>query len=278
MLPFPFAHWYVGAFLVITFAAFAPSYFAVLPEAPWVHHLHGITATLWIVLLITQNMTAHRRHWRWHVLSGMASLALVPLFTVGGLLVTQYTLIEESPFKTLFGEALSVADIVVSVAFVAFYALALRHRRTPALHARYMLSTVILLLGPSLARFFANFVPGFLVRDLESLPNFGASLDASFIVATILCLALINADRRNQQPIAPFVGALIATVIMVLSYYLVGYHAAYVPVADWIAGLPAWQIATFGAVSSGMAVLWGWRHPAAKRRRVPPTEAMAQAS
>ena len=64
MLPFPHAHWFVGFYLIVTFAAFAPSYFIVLPDAPWVHHLHGITATLWIVLLMTQNVTAHRRRWR----------------------------------------------------------------------------------------------------------------------------------------------------------------------------------------------------------------------
>lgn len=116
MLPFPKAHWYVAAFLVITFAAFMPSYFAVLPDAPWVHHLHGITATLWIVLVITQNWSAHQRSWRMHAWSGMASLPLLPIFTIGGLLVTQHTLLKDTVFKEMFGEALSIADLIVSVA------------------------------------------------------------------------------------------------------------------------------------------------------------------
>ncbi|MEO0617603.1 MAG: hypothetical protein AAFY69_15850, partial [Pseudomonadota bacterium] len=204
MLPFPRAHWYVAGFLLFTFAAFMPSYFAVLPEAPWMHHLHGVTATLWIVLVMTQNWSAHRRRWGIHAWSGMASLALLPLLTVGGLLVTQRTLLSDSVFKTLFGQALSVADFVVSAAFVAFYTLALRHRRTPDLHARYMLSTVILLAGPVLSRFFVNYVPGFLVRSAETLPKFGNALDASFVLASAFCLALIIRDYRNRKPLAPF--------------------------------------------------------------------------
>ncbi|MEO0953195.1 MAG: hypothetical protein AAFY44_17995 [Pseudomonadota bacterium] len=261
MLPFPKAHWYVGAFLVLTFAAFMPSYFAVLPSAPWVHHLHGITATLWIVLIMTQNWSAHRRCWKLHALSGMASMALVPVFTIGGLLVTQNTLLKDSVFKTMFGQALSAADFLVSAAFVLFYTLALRHRRHTAVHARYMLATVILLLGPSLARFLAGYVPGFFVRSLETLPKFGDALDASFVVASTICLMLIIRDYRNGQPILPFFSALLATIGMVVVYYGVGYTEAYASFAAGFAALPAWQIAVFAWVTSAAAVLWAWRSP-----------------
>ena len=261
MLPYPRAHWLVLFFLVMTFAAFMPSYFAVLPTAPWVHHLHGITATLWIVLVAMQNWTAHQGKWNWHVRSGMASLALVPVFTVGGLLVTHHMLRTESLFNELFGHALSAADLVVSVAFLTLYTLALRNRRIPDLHARYMLATIILLTGPSLARFLVNFVPGFLVRSAETLPKFGAALDASLVIASAFCVLLILKDRANGKPTAPFVGALIATVAMFLSYYVVGHHDLYAPVTAWIAGLPTWLVAAIGFVTSSAAIAWGWLNP-----------------
>lgn len=261
MLPFPRAHWYVAAFMAVTFAAFLPSYYAILPDAPWVHHLHGLTATLWIVLIMTQNWTAHHRKWKLHAWSGMASLPLVPIFTIGGLLVTQHTLLRTSPFKEMFGTALSVADLFLSVVFVALYVLALRYRRTPDLHARYMLSTVILLFGPSIARFFSNYVPGFLIRAQEDLPKFGAALDASFVIATAFCLVLIVRDYLNGKPILPFTLASVGTVGMVIGYYTVGQTADYAAFGDWIAALPTWQIAVFGLVSSSAAVWWGWTHP-----------------
>ena len=40
-LPFPRAHYYVAAFLVVTIVAFHPSYFGSLREAPFAHHFHG---------------------------------------------------------------------------------------------------------------------------------------------------------------------------------------------------------------------------------------------
>ncbi len=261
MLPFPNAHRFVVFFLLLTFAAFLPRYFAVLSTAPWLHHLHGITATAWIVLVATQSWTAHRRKWNAHVWSGMASMALVPLFTLGGLLVTQRTLQSERLFRELFGQALSVADIALSVAFVALYTMALRHRRTPDLHARYMLATLIVLSGPAISRFFANYIPGFLVRSAETLPKFGAAINASFIIATALCLFLIFKDRVNGKPIAPFICALVATVAMIVGYYTVGRSDWYAGVANWIADLPMWQVAAFALSTSTAAVAWGWRYP-----------------
>ncbi|MEM7763346.1 MAG: hypothetical protein AAF290_04645 [Pseudomonadota bacterium] len=258
MLPFPHAHWYVGAFMLLTVAAFLPSYFAVLPTAPWVHHLHGMTASAWILLLMTQNWSAHRRRWRLHAWSGRASLVLLPIFTAGGLLVTQHTLLKDTQFKALFGEALSIADLIVSAAFVLFYALALKHRRTPDRHARYMLATLILLVGPSLSRFFANFVPGFLVRSLETLPNFGAALDVSFVLLCAYCLILVFRDYRTNKPIAPFSAALAASVAMIGGFYGVGYTEAYARFAAWFAAQPAALIALFGVIVSVLASLWGW--------------------
>ncbi|MEM9689902.1 MAG: hypothetical protein AAF917_10520 [Pseudomonadota bacterium] len=265
MLPFPHAHWLVLLFLLMTFAAFMPGYFLVLSTAPWVHHLHGITATAWIVLVATQNWTAHRGHWNWHVRSGIASLLLVPVFTAGGLLVTHHMLKTESLFNTLFGHALSAADLVVSVAFVVLYTLALRNRRFPDLHARYMLATVILLIGPSLGRFFAGYVPGFLVRSVETLPKFGAALNASFVVASSLCVYLILRDHGRDKPVAPFVGALLTTLAMFLAFYLVGYHAAYATLTAWLAALSVGQVALAGLTVSSAAIAWAWCNP---RQRV----------
>ncbi|MEM1089420.1 MAG: hypothetical protein AAGI67_03470 [Pseudomonadota bacterium] len=265
MLPFPHAHWYVLSFLLMTFLAFMPGYFAVLPTAPWVHHLHGITATMWIVLVATQNWTAHHRKWNWHVRAGMASMALVPVFTVGGLLVTQHMLRTESVFNQLFGHALSAADLLVSAAFVVLYTQALRNRRDPDRHPRYMLATVILLAGPSLGRFFAGYVPGFLVRSLETLPKFGDALNAAFITAVAFCALLIFRDRVRSKPFAPFVWALLTTVAMFLSYQVIGHHAAYLPVANWLADLPMLHVVVFGLVASSAAIAWAWLNPRSRK-------------
>jgi len=261
MLPFPYAHWYVAAFLVTTIAAFMPSYFAVLPDAPWVHHLHGGTATLWIILVMTQSWTAHRRLWRAHIWSGIASMALIPIFCVGGLLATQNTLLRTSAFVDMFGRALSPVDLMLSVVVVAFYSLALRHRRSPDLHARYMLATVIIISGPALSRFFVHYVPGFLVRSLETLPNFANALYASLLMAIGLCLALIIQDQRQDRPLAPFTAALVTTLMMFVGFHLIGNSQFYAVVAEWYAAQSLLHIAVFGVCGSALAIWWAWGHP-----------------
>lgn len=261
MLPFPRAHYYVLAFLVFTVVAFAPSYFLILPKAELAHHIHGATATLWILLLMTQNWSIHNKKWAMHRYSGLASMALVPLFTIGGLWVTQETLRSTSPFKDLFGVSLAFADFVASIAFLAMFALALRHRKQVQLHSRYMLATVLILFGPPASRFFANFVPGFLVRAPEDLHKFGYGLHASMVIAVAICLLLIVRDHLNKKPIAPFVLGLISVSLMYVGFVWIGHTALWISFSESFAALPQWVPLTIGLISGLIAVWWGWSYP-----------------
>ncbi|MEL6543458.1 MAG: hypothetical protein AAFQ82_02460, partial [Myxococcota bacterium] len=172
-----------------------------------------------------------------------------------------HTIAKDTAFKAMFGEALSIADLIVSATFVAFYVLALRHRHTPALHARYMLATVILLAGPSISRLLVNFVPGFLVRSLETLPRFGAALDASLALTIAFCLVLMVRDFRKGESLAPFSATLVATVAMWIGFYAIGYTEAYGEFARWFAAVPAWQITAFACITTVSGIAWGWRAP-----------------
>ena len=61
-----------------TIAAFWSSYFGKLGSAPVGHHLHGITSTLWMLLLIWQSWTIHNRKRSQHALAGKSSFVLAP--------------------------------------------------------------------------------------------------------------------------------------------------------------------------------------------------------
>lgn len=270
MLPFPRAHYYVLAFFILTIAAFAPSYFLVLPKAELAHHLHGITATLWIVLLMTQNWSIHNKKWSMHRYSGLASMALVPLFTIGGLWVTQETLLSTSPFKDMFGVRLAFADFVATIAFLVFYALALRHRKATDQHSRYMLATLFLLFGPSIARLFANYVPGFLIRAPEDLPKFGDAVHASFVIAITICVILIARDHLNRKPITPFILGLASSVLMYLGFVWIGKTEAWISFSESFAAMPQWIPMSLGLVWGVVAVWWGWSNPAHRSHKPVP--------
>lgn len=262
-LPFPRAPYYVAAFLIVTLVAFHPSYFSVLREAPLAHHFHGVTATAWIVLLITQSWSAHAGKWGLHIWSGRASVLLVPLFTAAGLMVTQVTLLRDSAFNAMFGTPLAVADLAASLGFVGLYLLALRNRRDADRHARYMLGTVFLLIGPSVARLLANFVPGFAIRSPDELFKFGWAVDASFALAVLFLLLLLVSDMRSGKPRTPLLVSLSATLGMYLGYVFIGPLPIWSEVgAPAFAALPTPVIIAAGLALGVLAAWIGWRNPA----------------
>ncbi|WOI54213.1 hypothetical protein [Parvularcula sp. LCG005] len=258
MLPFPRAHYYVAAFLLLTFVAFSQSYFLVLNEAPFAHHFHGITATLWIVLVITQSATIHHGWWKIHSWSGRFSLLLMPLFVSAGLLATQATLQRQSPFTPMFGVPLAVADVVASLIVPLMYFLALRYRKSPDHHARYMLGTVSLLIGPSVSRLLAFFVPGFRINGPDELYNFGACVDASFAFALVFMGVLLVRDAMARKPLMPFVLALIGSGGMFVGYKYLGETAVWRGMAPTLATLPSALFVIAGLLIGGLASYAGW--------------------
>ncbi|MEM5516948.1 hypothetical protein WNY37_08295 [Henriciella sp. AS95] len=271
MLPFPRAHLYVGAFLLATFAAFWPSYFSVFGEASFAHHLHGMTATLWLVLIMAQNWTIHHRHRGSHKWLGLSSLLLIPVFTVGGLLTTRDSVASDHPFTEMFGIRLAVADLVATVIVCLFFALALRHRRNVHLHSRYMLATVTPLLGPSLSRLFSNYMLGFFVEGPFVLSMFAIGATVSVVFAILLLAVLIWRDYRNDRPTLPFTLALIGTLVMYSGFFLWGDWPVWIATMEAYGTVPSWALWVIGLAMGTAAGAWGWQ--TGKRPMTPATQA-----
>ena len=58
---------------------FVPSYWLRFFEVPWRHHVHGLTATLWFVLLVAQPYLISRGHAAQHRRYGMLALIVAGL-------------------------------------------------------------------------------------------------------------------------------------------------------------------------------------------------------
>jgi hypothetical protein len=155
-MPYRHAWMFVLALLPLAGLAFWPSYLSQVATAPLQFHAHGVTATLWVLLLTAQSWSIHAGRRGLHRTLGLASLALFPLFLAGGMSIfigmAQRFAGELSPFYTLWAARLAWLDIVAVAGFAAFYFEALRQRRTIPLHAGYLLATAIFLLPPILGR------------------------------------------------------------------------------------------------------------------------------
>lgn len=80
------AHWYFLAALAAIVAGFWPSFFRPLGTGDFAHSLHGVTATLWIMLLAAQSWLMANGHVTWHRRTGRtAVLVVLPVLVVSAL-------------------------------------------------------------------------------------------------------------------------------------------------------------------------------------------------
>jgi hypothetical protein len=187
---------YFALALLAVVVGFFPSYFGRLGQTDALHHLHGITATIWMVMLVGQSWLARVRKISLHRLVGKISLVIAPLFVVSGLLMVRAMLMSESGFNRAFGVRLAFVDILTVVGFGAAYALAIYHRREIALHARYMAVTAVLALPPALARALGHWGPG--------INSFEAAFHGGYLLTELIVVALLVHDYRAGKIRPPY--------------------------------------------------------------------------
>ena len=142
----------LSAFIVFGFAQLDLRRIAELVDAPLVMHAHALAMLTWLTLLVTQSLLAGRGGLALHRKLGSASAILIPLIVV----LTSMTCTASIRAGTIpagFTRASFLATIHIEViTFAALAAFAIAKRRQPDWHKRLMIGSVVILLGPALAR------------------------------------------------------------------------------------------------------------------------------
>jgi hypothetical protein len=229
------------AFLVLMVVAFWPSYFTRLFEQPsfW-FHAHGISLTLWCVLLVVQAQLIRTQRRPWHRQLGKSSYVLAPAVVVITTVFVHYRLAGalrgavQLPAMALHFLALTLLAIVV---FAVFFALAIHFRREAQLHARWMVCTAFPLFTPVTDRLIGAHVQSLItfMPRIEGNPILPA---AGFALADAILVALSLWDWRANRRVGVFPVAL-----AVLLVYHVGTLTLHrVPLWNsfcvWFLGLP----------------------------------------
>ena len=178
---------------VIVMLGFAPSYWLKFTDAPFRQHLHGLTATLWFILLIVQPYLATRGNLRAHRRFGMYALILAGGVALSGLGTIPYNLHNQAlPEVARYG--LSFVDVVLVAGFVVSVVMAIRTVKQTDDHARWMISTVFWVLAPATFRLymFSFIFSG--VSPTDGL--FVAWLAAAGITNTVVLAGLMLIDRK----------------------------------------------------------------------------------
>ena len=85
----PYKRAWIGVIimLLLSVAAFWRNYWGTFTTVPWQYHVHGLSATVWMLLLIAQSWSIHHDQRGLHKTAGLLIFALIPVFAAGGVLV-----------------------------------------------------------------------------------------------------------------------------------------------------------------------------------------------
>lgn len=258
-MPYRHAHWYLLALFPLAALAFWPGYISRVATAPAQFHLHGITATLWLVLLVAQSWTMRYGQRGIHRRMGLLSLGFFPFFLAGGsgifLGMAQRFAENSSPFYALYAPRLAWIDIVSVAAFAFFFHEALRHRLKVALHAGYLLATAIFLMPPILGRL-APVLPELGISGPADFWKLGIGFQLANAVTAGFAFAVALRRGRDGLPFAlAGAGILVAAAL----FQTIGGMAAWRSLFATVATLPALPL-TISAGLAGVAVaVSGWR-------------------
>jgi hypothetical protein len=212
---YPNAPWYFALAIVVTMVGFSKSYFGNLGQISIFHHIHGATATAWMLLLILQpilykqgKLALHRK------LGWIAAFTLVPMLMIGGLIMMHLMV---GPNAKLYPPGipyqLSYIDCCSLIMFPLFFILSLKHGRNIHLHARYMACTVLTVLPPAITRVL------FLIPWFDS---FNKTLNGSYFAVELVFLLLIIDDKRSGNIRKPYLVALLIFTALHISMNFAG--------------------------------------------------------
>lgn len=259
-MPYTKAHYYMLLLLPVTVLAFWPSYFGMLSDAPAIHHLHGITGTLWILLIAAQSYSIHSRKLKLHRQMGKLVFILTPVMVGAFALVTwlgAQKSIGGHPFYEMFGHALLTGDAMLTFTTPLMVFLALQYRGNVKVHGALMISTVFGLLPPILARLINIYVPGLEIIDIETLYRFGYSLYISIAFTCLLALYLYFRYRANGWP---WMLAAAVIALMWVLYETLGRSETWTRVVGYIGSLSPMAVLLFGLGLGFLACVMGWMY------------------
>lgn len=217
--------WVIALLLLAVFGFWKP-YFARLPGADLLTHVHVGLTLAWFALLLLQPVLVLRGRRDLHRALGRCGYVLVPAIVVTAVLMARQHVATAPPEAFDFRAMVLFLGLGNAVLFAGFWALAIHHRREPALHARYMLATTLTLLDPVLARvmiFWAR-PPG--VEDLQMV---------SYGVIGAILLALIVLERRAPRGRGAFPVVLALFALMYVLTRTFAFSPSWQAFARWFA-------------------------------------------
>ena len=197
-------------------------------------HIHGIAMFAWCLLLVLQAWLIRAGERSIHRLTGQLSYLLMPLIALSTLLLAHDKLNMRG--LEAIGPLLFGLQLFLLIQFLVIYGLAIANRRTPDVHARYMVGTVFPMLDPIFNRILS--IP--LAVYFPALPDQAIFITFGGILLILSVLAWIDRKAGYPRPVFLYMlGIVFVTQLAILAPLLSPAYAAWwKSVAGWYLALP----------------------------------------
>jgi hypothetical protein len=217
--------WMSGAFILIAFGGFAPTYWLQLAPGTFIGspllHLHALLFSAWPLFLLLQTTFAARGRMHSHRAWGLLGISLATAMVLVGFAAADEVLTKR--LAAGFGDrarAFHIVSTSMIALFGAFVAAAIACVRRPEVHKRLMLLATITMLPPAIARLFfaVNVGMGPGLRPGLGPPRTVESVLMTGLVADTLILAGIIHDLRTRGRVHPayILGGVVIVALQVL--------------------------------------------------------------
>jgi len=212
--------WMAGAFLLIAFGGFTPTYWAKVATGTFhgepIIHIHGMLLFTWTCFffvqtaLVASGRTLDHRAW------GLAGISLFSVMMCS-ILVGEATVLTRSEMLG-FGDAARRFAAVTLCAWplmAVIFTLAIVNIRKPEVHKRMMLLLMIGIMTPAIARVFITL---FAPPGLAGPPPTFVSIPPALVADLLLVVAIVHDWRTRGRPHPVYIyGGLVLVAEQVLA-------------------------------------------------------------
>lgn len=219
------------ALLLLSAVAFWPLYLS-RPWAPIDPYTHGHAAlgTLWLLALVAQPLLILRGSRQAHRIAGRAALFVATGFVISGLLLTHYRVSRMTPVAFAAEGIYIYLPLAVALLFAVACAMGYRWRGSAPVHARFMLSTALLLLDPLLARIMFHYLP--------RLPSDDLYQATTFTLMAIAMVLLVKSLPRGTPGRNSYRGFCLGMAAVLALFFVIPYTGFWLGFVEWFRALP----------------------------------------
>ena len=162
------------------------------------HHLHFLTAFMWMGLLLVQLRLIDRGDFKGHRKVGLAVLLAGPI-----MVAMTATLSVLSAYKGVVsgkGDFLIIQNVMGSLEFAALVLFAFMFKRNRKLHGAFLMSTTIVFMGIGLFFALISFAPPFRIEGPETAYRFQTAAMTGQVICLLVGGLFFVRDYRTGWP------------------------------------------------------------------------------